>query len=121
LPGNNLFRSIVLAATLAVTAIAGGKGFRSEHLLAEHFSSYGRQFGAISQAQYLRYAQQLRDSRPSKNVLESRRQDGGGAKFDRRRGWFVAYDADRTIMTFFIPRDGIRYFERQMKAPPRPE
>jgi hypothetical protein len=59
-------------------------------------------------------AQQLRDSRPGKYVLEARRQ-GGSSKFDKRNGWFVAYDTDGTIRTFFIPNDGIRYFERQAK------
>ena len=61
-------------------------------------------------------AQLLRDSRPGKNILESKRADGGGAKFDTKRTWFVAYDADGTIRTFFIPNDGIRYFERQRRA-----
>jgi hypothetical protein len=27
----------------------------------------------------------------------------------------VAYDADGTLRTFFIPNEGIRYFERQAK------
>jgi pyocin large subunit-like protein len=104
----------------ALLALAGGRGFRTRHLLEEHFARHGHEFGAITQEQYLRYAQQLRDARPGKNILESRRADQGGAKFDRRRGWFVAYDGDGTIRTFFIPNDGIRYFERQALtyAPP---
>ena len=60
-------------------------------------------------------AQHLRDSRPGREVLESRRPDGGGAKFDKRRGWFVAYDGDGTIRTFFVPAEGIRYFESQAR------
>lgn len=85
-------------------------------MLEEHFAKHGRAFGPITQQQYLRAAQQLRDSRPGKNVLESKRPDGSGAKFDRRRGWFVEYDSDGTLRTFFIPNDGIRYFERQAKT-----
>jgi pyocin large subunit-like protein len=110
-----------VAPVLVVAAFAGGPGFRTQHLLEEHYTRYRSEFGAISQEQYLRYAQQLRDSRPGKFVLESRRADLGGAKFDKRRGWFVAYDADGTIRTFFVPKDGVRYFERQAKTSTLPE
>jgi pyocin large subunit-like protein len=109
-------KAFVLIFVFALLAFAGGRGFRTQHLLEEHFTRHGRAFGAITQEQYLRAAQQLRDTRPGKNVLESRRPDGSGAKFDRRRGWFVEYDSDGTLRTFFIPNDGIRYFERQAKT-----
>lgn len=90
-------------------------------MLEEHYAKHGRAFGAITQEQYLHAAQQLRDTRPGKNVLEARRPDGSGAKFDRRRGWFVEYDSDGTLRTFFIPNDGIRYFERQARTNGPPE
>jgi len=103
----------ILVLLAAALAWAGGRGFRTQHLLEEHFAKHGHEFGQITQDQYLRMAQQLRDSRPGKNVLEAKRNGGGGAKFDKRYGWFVAYDADGTLRTFFIPNEGIRYFERQ--------
>jgi pyocin large subunit-like protein len=95
-------------------AFGGGQGFRTEHLLQDHFDKYGHEFGAISRQQYLRLAQQLRDSHVGRNILESRRPDGL-IRFDRKRGYFGAYDTDGTIRTFFIPPDGIRYFERQSR------
>lgn len=101
--------------------LAAGKGFRTQHLLEEHFGKYGADFGRITQDQYLRLAQQLRDSRPGKNTLEAKRPDGSGAKFDRRHGWYVAYDGDGTIRTFFVPREGLRYFERQARTYGPPE
>ena len=112
-----------LIAALAFTAMAfaGGPGFRTPHLLEEHYARYRTEFGGISQEQYLRYAQQLRDSRPGKSVLESRRADRSGVKFDKRRGWFVAYDSDGTIRTFFVPKEGVRYFERQARTSTLPE
>jgi pyocin large subunit-like protein len=58
----------------------------------------------------------LRDSHTGKYILESKRQTGGVARFDVKRGYFGSYDADGTIRTFFIPPDGIRYFERQGSA-----
>ncbi len=93
--------------------MAGGPGFRSQHLLDDHFEKHGREFGAITEHQYLQMAQQLRDTRPGGNILESRRPDGVVSKFDRRHGYFGAYNPDGTVRTFFIPAEGIRYFQRQ--------
>ena len=109
----------MLLATLL--AAAGGPSFRTPHLLEDHFARYGSQFGHIDIHQYLHMAQQLRDSIPGKNILISSRPDGGGSKFDVKRGWFVAYDGDGTLRTFFIPKDGIRFFEDQQKSPRPPE
>jgi pyocin large subunit-like protein len=98
----------------SVGALAGGPGFRTEHLLQDHFDKYGRAFGAISRQQYLHLAQQLRDTRANGNILETKRPDGI-IRFDRKHGYFGAYDTDGTIRTFFIPPDGVRYFERQAR------
>jgi pyocin large subunit-like protein len=118
LPNNRVTLSflfgVVFALAASALAIAGGPGFRSHHLLEEHYTKHGHEFGNVSQEQYLRMAQQLRDSRPGKNILETKRKNGA-AKFDKRYGWFVAYDSDGTIRTFFIPNTGLRYFERQAK------
>jgi hypothetical protein len=105
---------VVFALVTSALAIAGGPGFRTHHLLEEHYAKHGHEFGQVTQEQYLQMAQQLRDSRPGKNILEAKRAHGA-AKFDKRYGWFVAYDTDGTIRTFFIPNTGLRYFERQSK------
>jgi len=63
----------------------------------------------------------LRDAGPGENILVARRPDGGGSKFDVKRGWFVAYEGDGTLRTLFIPRDGVRYFDRQQKTVIGPE
>jgi pyocin large subunit-like protein len=100
--------------SLAALAVAGGPGFRTDDLLKDHYEKYGAEFGHITRGQYLHLAQQLRDSRPSKYIHESRRPDGR-IRFDARHGYFGAYDADGTIRTFFIPPDGIHYFERETR------
>lgn len=105
----------------AFLALADGRGFRTPHLLADHFSRYGFQVGAGNIQQYLKLAQQLRDTVPGKGILISKRPDGGGSKFDLKHGWFVAYDGDGTLRTFFKPADGVRYFERQQKSSTPPE
>lgn len=110
-----LARAALLWATLgsfAALAIAGGQGFRTEDLLKDHYAKYGHAFGPITRDQYLRLAQHLRDSHVGKYILESKRPDGL-IRFDTRHGYFGAYDPDGTIRTFFIPPDGIRYFERE--------
>ena len=106
---------------VTVAALAAGQGFRTPHLLQDHFAKFGKQFGSITIDQYLHLAQQLRDANPGKNILISKRADGGGSKFDVKRGWFVAYDGDGTLRTFFIPKDGLRYFEAQEKSAAPPE
>jgi pyocin large subunit-like protein len=90
-----------------------GIGFRSADRLAEHYAKHGREFGAISQAEYLRRAQALRDAPLSDSVLEIRRADGVVSRFDRATGSFIAFDPDGTIRTFFRPNDGENYFRRQ--------
>ena len=96
--------------------MAGGPGFRNQHLLDDHFARYGREFGPITERQYLHLAQQLRDSHAGKFILEAKRLPGGVSRFDVKRGYFGSYDADGTIRTFFIPPDGIRHVERQANA-----
>jgi pyocin large subunit-like protein len=88
-------------------------GFRSADRLAEHYAKHGREFGTISQAEYLRRAQALRDAPLSDSVLEIRRADGVVSRFDRATGSFIAFDPDGTIRTFFRPNDGENYFRRQ--------
>jgi pyocin large subunit-like protein len=114
-------RTLALMMLAAILAAAASQGFRSPHLLQDHYSKFGKQFGNITIDQYLHLAQQLRDATPGKHILISKRSDGGGSKFDIKRGWFVAFDADGTLRTFFIPKDGIRYFEAQQKSSAPPE
>ncbi len=92
-------------------------GFRSRAHLAEHFAKHGAEMGASSAADYLRQAQSLRDRPAGGDVLELRRADGAVCRFDRASGAFLAANADGTIRTFFKPRNGERYFERQAYLP----
>jgi pyocin large subunit-like protein len=98
---------------VAFLLFASGPGFRSRALLGEHFQKHGAEFGAINQAEYLRLAQELRDAPLGGPILEARRRDGEFSRFDRRHGYFGAYNPDGTIRTFFIPNNGERYFRRQ--------
>ena len=84
----------------------------------EHYQKHGREFGNISPAEYLRLAQELRDAPVGGPILEAIKPGGVISRFDRRKGYFGAYNRDRTIRTFFIPNDGERYFHRQASRRP---
>jgi len=96
---------------------ASGPGFRSPRQLEEHYAKHGHEFGNITKGEYLRLAQELRDKPAGGPILEARRPDGEFSRFDRRHGYFGAYNPDRTIRTFFIPNNGERYFRRQAQRP----
>jgi pyocin large subunit-like protein len=97
--------------------LASGPGFRSRRQFDEHFAKHGREFGNISQEEYLHLAQELRDAPTGGPILQIAKPDGVITRFDRRIGAFGAYNRDRTIRTFFKPNDGERYFRRQAERP----
>lgn len=112
------FRHTLAAVLLvlgATAAFAGGVGFRDSRHLHQHFQKHGREFGNIGESQYRDLAVALRDARIGGDILELRRPDGSRCRFDRRSGAFLAFDSSGTIRTFFRPRDGERYFNRQAR------
>jgi hypothetical protein len=90
-------------------------GFRNQNKFDQHFTKHGREFGNITQEQYLTMAQDLRDAPLSKRVIETTQKDGTISRFDRETGGFLAFDSDLTIRTFFRPNDGENYFWRASK------
>jgi pyocin large subunit-like protein len=108
--------AIALLFALIVFA-QGGPGFRNKATFDEHYAKHGREFGNISQQEYLHRAQVLRDTPAGGPILEADKPGGIVTKFDKRNGYFIAYNADKTIRTFFIPNDGESYFRRQAKRP----
>jgi len=94
---------------------ASGPGFRSRAQFNEHYQKHGAEFGHISKAEYLRLALELRDAPARGPILQAVQRTGVITKFDTIRAYFVAYNPDGTIRTFFIPVDGERYFRRQAK------
>ncbi len=90
-------------------------GFATRRKFLDHYKKHGAEFGSISQEEYLRQAQVLRDSPAGREILEAVRADGVITRFDRNSGAFLAFNSDLTIRTFFKPNDGERYFRRQSK------
>ena len=102
---------------LAALLMAAGPGFRTRRNFEEHWAKHGREFGRITQTEYLELAQELRDAPVGGPILEAKKSGGVFTKFDKRKGYFGAYNRNRTIRTFFIPNDGERYFQRQANRP----
>lgn len=90
-------------------------GFADQRRLDEHYEKHGAEFGRITREEYLRLACELRDAPVGGGIVEARRPDGVITRFDRRSGAFLAFNADRTLRTFFKPNDGLEYFERQLE------
>jgi pyocin large subunit-like protein len=105
---------LLLLAFTAASLLASGPGFRSKHQLDEHYAKHGQEFGDVTRGQYLELAQALRDAPKGGEILEAIRPDGAITRFDRRYGYFGAYNPDGTIRTFFIPNAGESYFRRQV-------
>lgn len=102
----------------AVVMWAAGPGFTSARSLDEHYQKHGGEFGKITKAQYLEMAQSLRDAKVGGEVLEAKRADGVITRFHKKNGWFLAFNSNGRIRTFFRPNDGERYFRRQASRPP---
>jgi pyocin large subunit-like protein len=119
LPGRLSRLSRLLCAWLcAVLLSAAGPGFRNGKLLDEHYRKHGPEFGNIGKTEYLRLAQELWDAPPGGPILQAVKAGSVITKFDRRKGYFGAYNRDGVIRTFFIPTNGERYFWRQAKRGP---
>jgi pyocin large subunit-like protein len=110
---------VAAGGLLCAQCKGGGPGFRSRQQFEEHYAKHGREFGGITKDHYLCLAQQLRDAAAGGAILQLVREDGVISRFDRRKGYFGAYNRDRTIRTFFIPNDGERYFQRQARRSTR--
>jgi pyocin large subunit-like protein len=95
------------------SSAASSVGFRTPERLDEHYRKHGAEFSGIGKEEYLRLAQDLRDAPAGADILEYLRTDGVTTRYDRRSGAFLAFDADKTIRTFFRPGDGEHYFMRQ--------
>ena len=113
-PGTSTATAVSTKRT-APAAVDTSIGFRSATKLHDHYVKHGREFGSITEAQYLAMAQTLRDAPLSASVLEATQVGGTLSRFDRDTGAFMAFDTDLTIRTFFKPNDGEAYFRRAAK------
>ncbi len=86
--------------------------FRNQKRFDEHYEKHGKEFGNITQEEYLELANDLINSK-SDRVLHKYSDDGDYMYFDQDTNYFLVLASDGYIRTFFIPSAGIKYWERQ--------
>jgi len=99
------------------------RGFRSQQDFQDHYDKHKEEYGKngkgeyISRDEYLGRAKNLRDTpADGKNVKEIQRGDDRISKYDTRSNDFGVYERDGTVVTYFRPKEGERYFESQAEA-----
>lgn len=92
----------------------GSYTFRSEELLNQHYEKHGKAMGYPDAASYVAGANRVIQSPDALHKLEA--EDGDHVYFLESTGEIVFLSADGYIRTYFIPDDGIAYFNRQIAA-----
>jgi len=87
--------------------------FRSKKLFDDHYKKHGKEFGNITQEEYLKLANDLLNSESDTILHKTEKEDGDDVYFDTETGYFLVLSKDGYIRTFFIPSQGKAYFDRQ--------
>lgn len=87
--------------------------FRSKKLFDDHYKKHGAEFGDITQEEYLQLANDMLNSDSDTILHKTEAEDGDDVLFDTDTGYFLVLSTDGYIRTFFIPKAGIDYFDRQ--------
>lgn len=85
--------------------------FRSDSLRDEHFEKHGIEMGFASAKEYEKAAAAVVSDSRAFHKLE--KEDGDDVYYLKDTNEFVIVSTDGYIRTYFYPRDGIEYFERQ--------
>ncbi len=86
--------------------------FRNQELYDSHYKKHGAEFGNITQEEYLEMANALIAS-DSPDILTKYEDDGDFMYFNTSTEEFLVLSSDGYIRTYFIPTDGIDYWNRQ--------
>ena len=85
--------------------------FRNEKYLTEHFQKHGSEFDYTSKEEYEAGANRVIASEEALHKTEA--EDGDHIYYLESSNEIVFLSTDGYIRTYFKPRDGIRYYERQ--------
>ncbi len=85
--------------------------FRSKKLLNEHYEKHGVDMGFESAADYEKAASAVVNNPDALHKTE--KEDGDDVYYLKATNEFVIVSSDGYIRTYFNPRDGIDYFNRQ--------
>ncbi len=84
--------------------------FRNSKSLEEHFKKHGIEMGYSSAYEYQERANEIISD---DDVLKTQQDDSDMAYFLQSTNEFVVVSRDGFFRTFFIPEDGIKYFNKQ--------
>ena len=85
--------------------------FRNDSLWESHYEKHGIDMGFASMEEYLEAANLVLYNEETLHKTEA--EDGDDVYFLEETGEFVVVSTDGYIRTYFIPDDGIDYFNRQ--------
>jgi pyocin large subunit-like protein len=86
--------------------------FRTNELMDIHYKKHKDEFGVITKDEYLDGANNL-INQLSDTVMTKTEDDGDTLYYDTKTHEFVVLSEDGYIRTYFIPEDGIDYFNRK--------
>ncbi len=90
--------------------------FRSQEQLELHYIKHvieQQEFGDMTQDQYLQGARDLVNASSDPSVLTKSRSNGDILFYKKETNEFAVLTKQDVIRTYFKPRDGIHYFNRQ--------
>jgi len=85
--------------------------FRNDSYLTQHFEKHGNEFNYSSKEEYEEGARKVITS--DKALHKTEAEDGDDVYYIEETNEFVIVSTDGYIRTYFRPKDGIRYFNRQ--------
>ena len=85
--------------------------FRNRYLRKEHFKKHGNEFSYKTEEEYERGASAVVNNSDALHKKEA--EDGDDVYYVEKTNEFVVVSTDGYIRTYFRPRDGLKYFNRQ--------
>ncbi len=95
----------------SIPSVSEYLSFRNESLWESHYEKHGIEMGFSSMDEYLEAANLVLYDEDTLHKTEA--EDGDDVYFLEETGEFVVVSTDGYIRTYFIPDDGIEYFNRQ--------
>lgn len=87
--------------------------FRTKKQFDGHFEKHGKEFGSITQEEYLKKANDLINNDSDTILHKTEAEDGDYIFYDTVNNEILFLSADGYIRTYFKPSSGIDYYNRQ--------
>lgn len=111
IPAESMGQSQEQMVEASVPSLEEYLSFRNESLWESHYEKHGIEMGFASMEEYLEAANLVLYNEDTLHKIEA--EDGDDVYFLEETGEFVVVSTDGYIRTYFIPDDGMDYFNRQ--------